>query len=345
MSIKSILKEMVSFFVLSLLFINISTAEVSAKSETKIKALYDQALALYNKIERENSRTVQVNGITLHYLDFGPKDGVPLLWSHGWAGTAHTILNVKNDLIRAGYRVISVDYREQGKTQVTNHNFSIYDMADDMEALMNHLSISKAVIGGWSYGGHVSAAFYDEYPERTLGLLLEDGGSYYDQQLDDNKSSKEYEEWLQGAEDMLQGQTAKYATRFEAFQAGINSISSDVSVDLAVYYLSAWIMDANGHWVYHINPLIHIDSLSASRSKKPSRYPLMISSKRGMLPEVIFRNLHVPMHIIDPVSKNDTIPASEQHRNLKNQHPELIIHEIYEKSKPCSASRATQALC
>jgi pimeloyl-ACP methyl ester carboxylesterase len=42
---------------------------------------------------------------------------------------------------------------------------------------MDQLKIKKAVIGGWSRGGYISTAFYDTYPERVLGLILEDGGS------------------------------------------------------------------------------------------------------------------------------------------------------------------------
>lgn len=51
-----------------------------------------------------------------------------------------------------------------------------------------------------------------------------------------------------------------------------------------------------------------------------------------MIPEVIFRNLDVPMHIIDPVEDDDFIPVSHENRVLKEQHLDLVVHEIYEET-------------
>ncbi len=46
--------------------------------------------------------------------------------------------------------------------------------ADEVRGLMDHLSIDKAVICGFSMGGYVAFAFARKYADRMLGLVLAD---------------------------------------------------------------------------------------------------------------------------------------------------------------------------
>ena len=77
--------------------------------------LYQQAVALYDKTEAESARIANVNGITLGYLEFGEKNAVPLIWAHGSGSNRYELFNVQAGLVKAGYRVISIDYRGHGK--------------------------------------------------------------------------------------------------------------------------------------------------------------------------------------------------------------------------------------
>ena len=61
-----------------------------------------------------------------------------------------------------------------------------------------------------------------------------------------------------------------------------------------------------------------------------SRLPIMQQSQELMIPLVIFRNLDIPMHIIDPHSPEDWLPVRHQNEELRELHPELITHEVYE---------------
>jgi pimeloyl-ACP methyl ester carboxylesterase len=47
-------------------------------------------------------------------------------------------------------------------------------MAQDVAALLDHLEISRAVVGGLSMGGYVALAFYKEFPSRVRSLILAD---------------------------------------------------------------------------------------------------------------------------------------------------------------------------
>ncbi len=47
-------------------------------------------------------------------------------------------------------------------------------------------------------------------------------------------------------------------------------------------------------------------------------------------PKIDYRNLNVPMLILDPVSEDDAFPFEKENEALQKQHPNLIDHKIYE---------------
>jgi len=130
-----------------------SSALAEAVDTARIRNAFDAVTARRNQYERDHGRFAEVNGIKMHYLEWGQSDGVPLVWAHGSASTAYEIRGVAPRLARAGYRVLSVDYRGHGLTRVTDFEFSIQHVADDLVALLDHLRIPAAVFGGASKGG------------------------------------------------------------------------------------------------------------------------------------------------------------------------------------------------
>ena len=54
------------------------------------RRLFEQGLELYKNIEAEHAHTVELNDITLGYLEFGPTTGVPLIWAHGTSCLLYT---------------------------------------------------------------------------------------------------------------------------------------------------------------------------------------------------------------------------------------------------------------
>jgi len=70
--------------------------------------------------------------------------------------------------------VITPDLRGFGKSTTPNAKGSIVTYAHDIIALMDHLGIKKAIIGGHSMGGQITLELYREAPERFLGMILID---------------------------------------------------------------------------------------------------------------------------------------------------------------------------
>ncbi|MEN8126096.1 MAG: alpha/beta hydrolase, partial [Bacteroidota bacterium] len=142
------------------------------ENRTLVQEAYEQFL----DINKKHGHFIEVNGVNMFYLEWGDSSGTPLIWSHGYSSSGFELAAVAKELVEAGYHVYSITYRGHGQTQVDDYNFSLAHIADDIAAMMDQLGIKKAVIGGLSLGGGVSTTFYENYPQRALGLILEDGG-------------------------------------------------------------------------------------------------------------------------------------------------------------------------
>lgn len=65
---------------------------------------------------------------------------------------------------------------------------------------------------------------------------------------------------------------------------------------------------------------------------RPATVPLFAESMSILEPKIVYRNLNVPVLILDPVSKDDLFPFESENEALQKQHPYLIDHKIYENT-------------
>lgn len=69
--------------------------------------------------------------------------------------------------------VVAVDQRNHGQSPHTSE-MSFELMADDLNALMDHLDVDTAIILGHSMGGKTAMVFADRYPDRVDKLIVAD---------------------------------------------------------------------------------------------------------------------------------------------------------------------------
>ncbi|KAH9825863.1 valacyclovir hydrolase, partial [Teratosphaeria destructans] len=89
---------------------------------------------------------------TLDYSDDGPKDGFPLLWIHGTPGSYIALPALKTACQRKNIRLVTMSRAGYGGS-TRKPGRSVVDFASDIQALNEHLGITKCVVGGWSGGG------------------------------------------------------------------------------------------------------------------------------------------------------------------------------------------------
>ncbi len=88
-----------------------------------------------------------------------------------------------DSLVVNGYNVIIFDTRGTGKTdwilEWTRQNaYSLEDIADDIDAILDTLNIDRANIIGISFGGMIAQTFAINYPERTKTLVSISSSGY-----------------------------------------------------------------------------------------------------------------------------------------------------------------------
>jgi pimeloyl-ACP methyl ester carboxylesterase len=117
-------------------------------------------------------KTVTVStGVTLPYIASGDPNGVPVIFLHGLSDS-HRSYEPLLEALPKRFRAIAVTQRGHGDASRPAEDYRPEDMAADLEAFMDALTIPRAVIVGHSMGSMVARAFAHTHPERTLGLVL-----------------------------------------------------------------------------------------------------------------------------------------------------------------------------
>ena len=121
-----------------------------------------------------NGKYLNVNGIRLHYLDWGNCRLQPILLLHGFMAHAHVWDNFAQTF-RTRYHVIALDQRGHGETQWCEGGaYSIYDHFSDIDCFVKILGLKDLILIGHSMGGR-NALFYTACsPNRVEQLILAD---------------------------------------------------------------------------------------------------------------------------------------------------------------------------
>jgi len=109
--------------------------------------------------------------IEIHYEVYG--EGIPIVLGHSFLCSTQ-MWEPQVSPLEEQYQVINIDARGHGESGSITESMTLYDMVDDVIAVMDHLGIEKAVWGGLSIGGMVAMRAAIKYPERVLGMMLLD---------------------------------------------------------------------------------------------------------------------------------------------------------------------------
>jgi 3-oxoadipate enol-lactonase len=118
-----------------------------------------------------------VNRRIVRYLESGV--GKPLILLHAFPLNAD-MWRPQLERPPAGWRLIAPDFRGFGGSAIDSEEVGVDDYAHDVLMLMDELSLTRAAIGGLSFGGYVAFAMYRRAPERVAQLMLADTRSTID---------------------------------------------------------------------------------------------------------------------------------------------------------------------
>jgi pimeloyl-ACP methyl ester carboxylesterase len=121
------------------------------------------------------SRFLDVNGLKLHYLDWGNETAPPLVLLHAYPVNAHSWDAVAPSLA-AAFHVVAPDARGHGDSDWA----PVYDtdtFTSDLHGLLDALNLGVVTLCGNSLGGGVAMHYAGTYPDEVARLILVDTGA------------------------------------------------------------------------------------------------------------------------------------------------------------------------
>lgn len=110
-----------------------------------------------------------INDISMYYEDHGAGDAIILI--AGFSAD-HTVWEPIIDDLSAHYRVITLDNRGAGQTTVPETDYTIDQMAADVIALCDYLSITSTHVLGNSMGGCITQTLAHQYPDYVRKAII-----------------------------------------------------------------------------------------------------------------------------------------------------------------------------
>jgi len=120
-------------------------------------------------------KTIRTPSLEIAYEASGPEDGPPVFLMHGFPDDVRAWDGVVAPLAAGGCRVIVPYLRGYGPTRFlradTPRSGEQAALGDDLRALMDTLSIERAALAGYDWGGRACCIVSALWPERVSALV------------------------------------------------------------------------------------------------------------------------------------------------------------------------------
>jgi pimeloyl-ACP methyl ester carboxylesterase len=120
-------------------------------------------------------KTIQTSVLEIGYLESGPPDGPVVILLHGWPSDVHDYDGVAPPLAAAGYRVLVPWLRGYGPTRfldpATPRSGQQAALGADVRDFLDALSIPRAILVGYDWGGRAACVVAALWPERVAALV------------------------------------------------------------------------------------------------------------------------------------------------------------------------------
>jgi pimeloyl-ACP methyl ester carboxylesterase len=167
---------------------------------------------------RPESKWVKVDKTRVRYYDIGnPKAKNALVLVHCW--TCNVEFWKESYSAFPEYRVIAMDLPGHGQSDKPKIDYSADFFAKAINAVLKKADVKKAVLVGHSMGTPIIRKFYERYPDKTLGLVIVDGGliPYPDRAELDKFFEPIYRDYKNEAPRFIEGMLPYRAPQLAAF--------------------------------------------------------------------------------------------------------------------------------
>jgi pimeloyl-ACP methyl ester carboxylesterase len=125
-------------------------------------------------------RYAEIAGRRIFYREAGPSDAPAIVLLHGTPASSHMYRNLIPALADR-YRVIAPDYPGFGhsaRAGVDDFDYTFDSLADHVDALLDHLGLTRYAMYVQDYGAPVGWRLALRYPDRITAIVTQNGNAY-----------------------------------------------------------------------------------------------------------------------------------------------------------------------
>jgi pimeloyl-ACP methyl ester carboxylesterase len=133
-------------------------------------------------VYKPRHRSLYVNGLEIFYREAGPMDRPCVLLLHGFPSSSHLFRHVMPPLAEVS-RVIAPDLPGFGFSDspaVDEYEYRFANLADTVEAFLAQVGVDRFFVYLHDFGAPVGYYLATRYPERILGLIVQNGNAHED---------------------------------------------------------------------------------------------------------------------------------------------------------------------
>jgi len=214
---------------------------------------------------QHSSKTLRVNDLALHYLEWGEAAAPPIVCVHGYTGSADAF-NALARHLHDRYRILAFDVRGHGESAWSPAGAYRYeDQAKDLAEFAKQLGLDKFVLIGTSMGGIIAMTYAAEYGDRLLGLVINDIGP-------------DAEAGTQRITQMVGGRPDEFASLEEAMayrQAMSPILAARSAEDQHELALGVLRRGTGGKWAWKMDPAYIRQRVERGPPARPPLWPVL----------------------------------------------------------------------
>jgi haloalkane dehalogenase len=121
-----------------------------------------------------------IDGLRMHYVDEGPRDGRPVVCFHGEPTWAYLYRKMVGPFVDGGHRVVVPDYAGFGRSdKPTDRRWYTYDRHSQLVAeVLGGLDLRDAIVVVQDWGGPIGLRWAVENADRVAGLAIFNTGLF-----------------------------------------------------------------------------------------------------------------------------------------------------------------------
>jgi esterase len=216
-------------------------------------------------LAQPHSTFLTVNGLRLHYFDWGNAGAPPVVCVHGYTSSAEAF-NAPARHFQDRFRFIVPDVRGHGESAWSPTGAYQYsDQVSDLEGMVTQLGLERFTLIGTSMGGIIAMAYAGAHPERLARLVINDIGP-------------DAEVGSQRITQMVGDRPEVFATLEDAmaYRRSVSPIvagrSEEDQRELALGVLR---QQADGRWVWKLDPAYIQQRVQHGPPQRPASWPTL----------------------------------------------------------------------